>query len=106
MPPPPAAALSITGKPMRSASLATAASSRTGSRVPGTTGTPAATASRRAEVFSPMSAIVSLRGPMKAIPSCSQARAKSGFSARKPYPGWMASAPVAFAASSTRSIRR
>ena len=55
-----------------------------GSSVPGTTGTPAATASRRAEVFSPMSAIVSLRGPMKAIPASSQARANAAFSARKP----------------------
>ncbi len=61
-----------------------AASSDKGSRVPGTTGTPASTATRRAEVFSPMSAIVSLRGPMKTIPASSQARANSAFSARKP----------------------
>ena len=31
-----------------------------------------------------MRAIVSLRGPMKAMPASSQARAKSAFSARKP----------------------
>jgi hypothetical protein len=60
------------------------ASSAIGSSVPGTTGTPAAFASRRAEVFSPMSAIVSLRGPMNTTPAASQARAKSAFSARKP----------------------
>ena len=56
----------------------------TGSRVPGTTGTPASTATRRAEVFSPICAIVSLRGPMKTTPACSQARAKAAFSARNP----------------------
>ena len=61
-----------------------AASPATGSSVPGTTGTPASTARRRAEVFSPMSAMVSLRGPMNARPASSQARAKAAFSARKP----------------------
>ena len=50
----------------------------TGSSVPGTTGTPASTARRRAEVFSPMSAMVSLRGPMKTRPASSQARANVG----------------------------
>ena len=84
MPPPPAAAFSMTGKPMRSASRASAASSASGSSVPGTTGTPAATASRRAAVFSPISSIVCERGPMKTTPACSQARAKAAFSARKP----------------------
>ena len=84
MPPPPAAALSITGKPMRSAASARRPRSSTASSVPGTTGTPAAVAMRRAEVFSPMSAMVSLRGPMKTRPASSQARAKEAFSARKP----------------------
>jgi len=41
-------------------------------------------ATRRAEVFSPMRAMVSLPGPMKAIPASAQARANAGFSARKP----------------------
>ena len=42
------------------------------------------TAMRRADVFSPICAMVSLRGPMKAIPCSSQALANSAFSARKP----------------------
>ena len=69
---------------MRSASRASASRSSTGSSVPGTTGTPASTASRRAEVFSPMSAMVWLAGPMKTRPASSHARAKAAFSARKP----------------------
>jgi hypothetical protein len=84
LPPPPAAALSITGKPMRSASRRSVAGSETAAIVPGTTGTPASTAMRRADVFSPMRAMVSLRGPMKASPASSQALAKPAFSARKP----------------------
>jgi hypothetical protein len=106
LPPPPAAAFNMTGNPIRSASRRIAWGSPWASRLPGTTGTPASTATRRADVFSPIRARVSLLGPMKAIPRSSQACAKLAFSARKPYPGWTASAPDTPAISRMRSIRR
>jgi hypothetical protein len=45
-----------------------------------------------------MRSIVSGRGPMKTSPQRAVMSAKSAFSARKPYPGWMASQPVSRAA--------
>jgi len=45
-------------------------------------------------------------GPMNTSPAAAQACAKSSFSLKKPYPGWMAWAPVALAASMMRSQRR
>ena len=43
---------------------------------------------------------------IRGIPAFAQASAKSGFSERKPYPGWIASAFVRSAASSTFLISR
>ena len=43
---------------------------------------------------------------MNVRPASSQAAAKDAFSARKPYPGWMASAPVSLAASRSASTLR
>jgi hypothetical protein len=37
-------------------------------------------------------------GPMKTSPAAAHASANAAFSARKPYPGWIAWAPVARAA--------
>ncbi len=45
-------------------------------------------------------------GPTKTSPASSTARANAARSDRKPYPGWIASAPVARAASTIASIRR
>ena len=59
-------------------------SSPSGVSVPGTTGTPAATAAWRAAVLLPMRSMTSAVGPMKVSPASRQARAKSSFSARKP----------------------
>ncbi len=73
---------------------------------PGTTGTPAASTVSLARILSPMREIASAGGPMKTSPASSQARAKPAFSARKPYPGWTAWAPVRAAASSSRSTHR
>ena len=50
--------------------------------------------------------VAAIGGPMKTMPAFSHARAKSTFSERKPYPGWIAWAPVRAAASSTRSMDR
>jgi len=60
----------------------------------------------RAAVFSPICSITSAAGPIKTNPASLQARANAALSARKPYPGWMASASDSRAASKMRSIRR
>ena len=52
--------------------------------VAGITGTPAATAALRADTLLPSVVITSGVGPTKRIPALRQARAKSGFSDRKP----------------------
>jgi hypothetical protein len=56
----------------------------TGLVVPGTIGTPAAAISSRARVFDPIASIALAGGPMKTMPSRSQAVANAAFSARKP----------------------
>ena len=73
---------------------------------PGTVGTPASWASRRAVALSPIWRICSPVGPMKVMFDALQVSANSAFSARKPYPGWMASAPVISAAAMSAGILR
>ena len=51
---------------------------------PGTQGTPVAFIARIAETLSPISRIVSARGPMNVKPLFSTRSAKSAFSERKP----------------------
>ena len=91
---------------MRSARVRASASAAMGAGEPGTVGTPAAAMFWRAVVFTPMASIDSGRGPMKTIPARSRARANSAFSERNPYPGCTASAPVAWAAATMRSMSR
>src|SRR5919198_21297 len=67
--------------------------------VAGTTGTPAARICSRAAVLEPIVSIASAGGPIQTSPARATARAKAAFSARKPYPGWIASAPARCAAS-------
>ena len=67
-PPPPNAALTISGKPICAGDLAACGGSVTGSSVPGTTGTPAFWASLRAAVLSPSRSRRSALGPMKVTP--------------------------------------
>jgi hypothetical protein len=74
--------------------------------VDGSVGTPARRISSLARILSPIRRIARAGGPMKTIPACSQASAKSGFSARNPVPGWIASAPVRRATSMIRSMLR
>ncbi len=69
-------------------------------------GTPASAILARAAVFDPISAIARAGGPMKTMPARSHASANSLFSERKPYPGWMASAPERLATSRILSMRR
>ena len=84
LPPPPAEALSITGKPM-SAAISTAwAASRMTSRWPGTVETPASRANRFDWILSPMAAMAWGFGPMKVTPASARAVAKASRSERKP----------------------
>ena len=83
-PPPPAAALIMTGKPRRSADALASSGSSIGSAEPGTVGTPAACMFLRAVVFTPMASIDAGRGPMKVSRAASTARANSAFSERNP----------------------
>ncbi len=87
LPPPPAAALTITGKPSSRAISMALLSSVTTPLLPGSTGTPAFCAVSRALALSPICLMLSGLGPMKRIPVELQISAKLAFSARKPYPG-------------------
>ncbi len=82
-PPPPAAALISMGKPI-SVALASASSELARMSVPGTTGTSASTAVRRAIALSPIWRICCGVGPMKARWLRSQISENSAFSDRKP----------------------
>ena len=77
-----------------------------GSVRPGTTGTPAAITVSLARILSPMTSMADEGGPTSTTPATSSASAKATFSARKPYPGWTASAPVCAQATRIRSIDR
>src|SRR3979411_2693999 len=69
LPPPPAAAFSRIGYPNFLATLAASFASANGSVVPGTTGTPFATARVRAAVLLPIAAIASAGGPIQTSPA-------------------------------------
>jgi hypothetical protein len=91
---------------MSSAIFCAASTSSTGSVVPGTIGTPASFISSRARVLEPIASIAEAGGPMKVMPASSRRCAKAAFSARKPYPGWTASAPDCWITSSSLSTFR
>lgn len=82
-PPPPAEALSITGKPIDFAAASTAAIDSM-SLTPGTTGTPAAAIALRAPILSPITSIARTSGPMNTTPACLHASTKWARSLRKP----------------------
>src|SRR6476661_7044150 len=105
-PPPPAVALMMTGNPIDSANASASSGSSMVPGEPGTVGTPASAASRRAVALSPIWRIWSPLGPMNVMLDALQVSANSAFSARNPYPGWMASAPVISAAAMMLGIRR
>ena len=84
LPPPPAAALMITGYPIASAMRAASSASAMASVVPGAIGTPASSMMARAAVLSPIARMASGGGPMKTMPARAQASAKSAFSERNP----------------------
>jgi len=93
--------LRITGKPISPAISAASSREESGPSEPGRIGTSAAATVRRASDLLPISLMASADGPMKARPHSPTISAKWAFSARKPYPGWIASAPVIRAADIT-----
>jgi len=105
-PPPPAAAFRMTGSPISCAHRLASSASFTPPGLPGNSGSPASRAASRARTLLPISRMTSGRGPMKAILQERHTSANSAFSDRKPYPGWMASAPVISAADSTAGTFR
>jgi len=91
---------------MPSASASAAAASGTTPSLPGRIGTPAAFICAFASLLSPICRIESAEGPMKAMPLDSTISANWGFSLRKPYPGWIASACEMLAALRMRAGER
>ncbi len=84
-PPPPAAALIITGKPIRLAMVKIASpSSGKGPSEPGTVGTPDFFIAAIAATLSPIMRMVSALGPINTKPEFSTCSAKLAFSAKKP----------------------
>ena len=79
----------------------TVSASVTESVMPGTGATWARSAVARALILSPRASMASGEGPTQVIPASMMERAKSASSDRNPYPGWMASAPVVRASSSS-----
>jgi hypothetical protein len=73
---------------------------------PGTTETPAAAARFLDSILSPMASMAPGLGPMNTTPASAHMRAKPAFSDRKPKPGWIACAPVDFAAAMMTSPLR
>lgn len=106
LPPPPADGFSSTGIPIPRAASASCASLSPLPDDPGTTGTPAAATVSLARILSPISEIADAGGPMKTSPAFAQACANPAFSARNPYPGCTACAPVRRAASSSAGTFR
>ncbi len=74
----------MTGKPISSAKASASSGSSIVPGEPGTVGTPASCASRRAVALSPIWRICSPVGPMKVMLDARQVSANSAFSARKP----------------------
>ncbi len=106
LPPPPADALINTGKPTRAAAARVSSGSEPVRSIDSRVGTPASATSRLDSSFEPITRMEWGLGPTHTNPASSTAAANSAFSAKNPYPGWTASAPVRRAASKMASMRR
>ena len=91
---------------MRSAIFRASSADSTAPGLPGTVGTPAFFAVSLATDLSPIFRIASGEGPIQVRPTSPRISAKCAFSARKPYPGWTASAPVISAAATIEVMFR
>ncbi|GBD90348.1 hypothetical protein BMS3Abin04_01065 [bacterium BMS3Abin04] len=87
LPPPPAEALSIIGKPILLAIDKASSTVFTELVAPGTIGTSFLSIKLRAAVLLPISLTESEEGPIKAIPAFSTSSINSAFSDKNPYPG-------------------
>ena len=85
-PPPPATALTNSGKPSSSDAATSSSISADGADDP-STGRPASRAAAMARDLSPVRCSTSGGGPTNVMPASAQACARSGFSDRNPYPG-------------------
>ena len=85
-PPPPAAALTINGKPI-SRACSSALPKVIAPIEPGTVGTPASFMALIAETLLPINRMCSGCGPTKVKPASSTRSANSAFSDKNPYPG-------------------
>ena len=83
-PPPPADGLSRAGSPVERTAAAMPANDWSDGSTPGTTGTPASRAARRASIFEPKRAMASADGPTNVRPASAQAAANPAFSERNP----------------------
>ncbi|KAH3672384.1 hypothetical protein WICMUC_004220 [Wickerhamomyces mucosus] len=83
-PPPPKAALIMTGNPYFSTKACASSTLSIGPGVPGTVGTPAASAKFLALTLSPTESIILFEGPIQVIPAASTFPANSEFSDKKP----------------------
>ena len=102
-PPPPFSALNSTGKPTSAATRCASSTPASTPSLPGITCSPAARIAAFARVLLPISAVTCGGGPMNVTPCCAHRVASSGFSDRKPQPGWSAEQRVCTAACTTRS---
>ena len=84
LPPPPAEAFIITGKPMSFAIFSASSVVAMSSSQPGTMFTPASRASFLDSILSPIAAMAFGGGPMKTMPAFLSALAKLSRSLRKP----------------------
>ena len=96
----------ITGKPISWATATASSGSSMAPSEPGTTGMSRAATIFLAVALSPISRICSAVGPMNVMLDASQVSANAALSARNPYPGWIASAPVSSAAAMMLGMRR
>jgi len=84
LPPPPAAAFTITGYPQYSATFNASSSDVIGFSTPGITGTPTLFATILDFILSPNLSIISCLGPINSIPASSHFFANSAFSDKNP----------------------
>ena len=83
-PPPPAEALMMIGKPMRSTASSASLIGLDDARARAGSARPPSSIASRAETLSPMRRMISGCGPIQLRPHCFTTSAKSAFSARKP----------------------
>ena len=77
----------MTGKPISAAIRPASSGSSITAMTPGTVLTPASAANFFDSILSPITSIALMFGPMSVMPASCSARAKAGFSDRKPKPG-------------------